>query len=138
RERWSALMRAGRHAGIACGLKNVGLGNGVVEWGKARLVVEEDGSVSLHNAYTEMGQGLFTVLVQFAAEVTGLPAAVFRPRVDATFALDCGQTTGSRATMFAGRAVTSAARKLRADLDAGAKLADLVGRIYAADEVVDD
>ena len=138
RDRWRALMREGRHAGIACGLKNSGLGNGVVEWGKARLVVEADGSVSLYNAYTEMGQGLFTVLVQFAVEVTGLSAAVFRPKVDATFALDCGQTTGSRATLFAGRAVTSAARKLRADLDAGHTLHDLAGRVYAADVVVDD
>ena len=85
-----------------------------------------------------MGQGLLTVLVQFAVEVTGLPASVFHPKVDSTFALGCGQTTGSRATLFGGRAVTSAARKLRADLDAGRSLADLVGRVYAADEVIDD
>jgi xanthine dehydrogenase molybdenum-binding subunit len=40
--------------------------------------------------------------------------------------------------LFAGRAVTSAGLKLRADLDAGRSLADLTGRVYAADEVVDD
>jgi xanthine dehydrogenase molybdenum-binding subunit len=94
--------------------------------------------VSLYNGYTEMGQGLLTVLVQFAVEVTGLPAALFHPKVDSTFALGCGQTTGSRATLFGGRAVTSAARKLRADLDAGRSIADLAGRVYAADELVDD
>ena len=44
----------------------------------------------------------------------GCPRAVFRPRVDTTFALGCGQTTGSRATLFGGRAVVSAAQKLRA------------------------
>jgi xanthine dehydrogenase molybdenum-binding subunit len=130
--------RAGRAVGIACGLKNSGIGNGVAEWGKCRLVVENDGTVSLYNGYTEMGQGLLTVLVQFAVEVTGLPASVFRPKVDSTFALGCGQTTGSRATLFGGRAVTSAARKLRADLDAGHRLGALVGRVYAADEVIDD
>ena len=85
-----------------------------------------------------MGQGLLTVLVQFAVEVTGLPASVFRPKVDSTYALGCGQTTGSRATLFGGRAVTSAARKLRADLDAGRSLGDLAGRVYAADVVIDD
>lgn len=138
KERWYEWAREGRAAGIACGLKNSGLGNGVVEWGKARLVVETDGTVSLYNAYTEMGQGLLTVLTQFAAEVTGLSAGVFRPKVDSTFALGCGQTTGSRATLFAGRAVTSAAAKLRAELDAGATLASLAGRVFAADEVVDD
>jgi len=130
--------RAGKAAGIACGLKNSGIGNGVAEWGKCRLVVEDDGTVSLYNGYTEMGQGLLTVLVQFAVEVTGLPAPAFRPKVDSTFALGCGQTTGSRATLFGGRAVTSASAKLRADLDAGLGLRDLAGRIYAADEVVDD
>jgi selenium-dependent xanthine dehydrogenase len=138
KDSYYGARRAGKAVGIACGLKNSGIGNGVAEWGKCRLVVEADGSVSLYNGYTEMGQGLLTVLVQFAVEATGLPASVFRPRVDSTFALGCGQTTGSRATLFGGRAVTGAARKLRADLDAGRRLADLVGRVYAADEVVDD
>ena len=135
---YDEARRAGRAVGIACGIKNSGIGNGVAEWGKCRLVVEEDGTVALYNGYTEMGQGLLTVLIQFAVEVTGLPAAVFRPRVDSTYALDCGQTTGSRATLFGGRAVTSAAEKLRADLDAGAALGELVGRVYPADVVIDD
>ncbi|MBI1853818.1 MAG: selenium-dependent xanthine dehydrogenase [Planctomycetes bacterium] len=130
--------RAGKAVGIACGLKNSGIGNGVQEWGKCRLVVEKDGSVSLYNGYTEMGQGLLTVLVQFAVEVTGLPGSVFRPKVDSTFALGCGQTTGSRATLFGGRAVKSAAEKLRADLDRGKSLRELVGTVYAADEVISD
>ncbi len=128
----------GRAVGIACGIKNSGIGNGAVEWGKARLVVESDGTISLYNGYTEMGQGLLTVLVQCAVETTGLPADVFRPKVDATFALGCGQTTGSRATLFGGRAVQSAAEKLRAALDAGRSLAELTGAVFAADVVVDD
>jgi xanthine dehydrogenase molybdenum-binding subunit len=128
----------GRAVGISCGLKNSGIGNGAAEWGKARLVVEKDGTVSLYNGYTEMGQGLNTVLVQFAVEVTGLPASVFRPKIDSTFALACGQTTGSRATLFGGRAVSSAAEKLRAELDAGRTLADLTGKVFAADVVIDD
>lgn len=136
--RWKAWTAEGRAVGIACGLKNSGLGNGVVEWGKARLVVEADGTVTVYNPYTEMGQGLLTILTQFASEVTGLPSTVFVPKVDTTFALGCGQTTGSRATLFAGRAVTSAARKLRAALASGATLADLAGQVFAADEVVDD
>ena len=138
KETYYEVRRAGKAVGIACGIKNSGIGNGVAEWGKCRLLVERDGTVSLYNGYTEMGQGLFTVLVQFAVEVTGLRASVFHPKVDSTFALGCGQTTGSRATFFGGRAVTSAALKLRADLDGGLSLANLAGRIYAADEVVDD
>jgi xanthine dehydrogenase molybdenum-binding subunit len=138
REAYDAAKAAGKAVGIACGLKNSGIGNGVTEWGKCRLVVERDGTVSLYNGYTEMGQGLLTVLVQFAVETTGLPPSAFRPKVDSTFALGCGQTTGSRATLFGGRAVTSAGRKLRADLDAGRALDELAGCVYAADEVIDD
>jgi len=133
-----AARAEGRAVGIACGMKNSGIGNGAKEWGKVRLVVEPDGTVSLYNGYTEMGQGLLTVLVQCAVEVTGLSPTVFRPKVDSTYALACGQTTGSRATLFGGRAVESAARKRRADLDRGKPLADLGGEVYAADVLVED
>ena len=120
----------GRAVGIGCGMKNSGIGNGAAEWGKARLVVQEDGTIELYNGYTEMGQGLLTILVQCAVEVTGLPAEIFVPKVDSTFELDCGQTTGSRATLFGGRAVQVAAEKLKADLDRGQSLTDLAGRVY--------
>ena len=138
RPAWEAARREGRAVGIGCGIKNSGIGNGAREWGRARLVVEEGGRIALHNGYTEMGQGLLTVLVQCAVEVTGLPASVFTPRVDSTFDLDCAQTTGSRATLFGGRAVRDAARKLAADLEAGRSLEELVGNVYAADVLIDD
>ncbi|MBE3132139.1 MAG: selenium-dependent xanthine dehydrogenase [Acidobacteria bacterium] len=138
KDHYYAARQQGRAVGIACGIKNSGIGNGVEEWGKARLVVETDGTISLYNGYTEMGQGLLTVLVQFAVEVTGLPAVLFHPRVDTTYQLACGQTTGSRATLFGGRAVISAAGKLKADLDKGLSLAEMAGRVYAADVVVND
>jgi xanthine dehydrogenase molybdenum-binding subunit len=129
---------AGRAVGIACGVKNAGIGNGVEEWGRCRLAVEADGSITLHTGFSEMGQGLFTVLAQLAAEVTGLRASAFRPRAGSTFALDCGQTTASRGTMLGGRAVVRAAEQLRAELDRGRALAELAGRVFAADEVVRD
>jgi selenium-dependent xanthine dehydrogenase len=138
KDEYEAHLAAGRAVGIACGIKNTGIGNGAVEWGKARLVVEDDGTISLYNGYTEMGQGLLTVLTQCAVEVTGLPAKLFRPRVDSTFALGCGQTTGSRATLFGGRAVADAASKLRQALDDGATLDELCGQVFAADVKIDD
>jgi xanthine dehydrogenase molybdenum-binding subunit len=133
KDAYYAARAAGRAVGIGCGIKNCGIGNGAVEWGKARLVVETDGTVNLYNGYTEMGQGLLTVLIQCACEVTGLSANLFRAKVDSTFQLGCGQTTGSRATFYGGLAVKSAAEKLRADLDAGHSLGELAGRVYAAD-----
>ena len=135
---YDAAVREGRKLGIACGIKNSGIGNGVVEFGKVQLVVERDGSVSLYNGFTEMGQGLMTILVQFAVETTGLPASTFVPKVDTSFELDCGQTTGSRGTLLAGRAALVAGAKLRADLDAGHTLADLVGREYLGEIAIRD
>ena len=135
---YDAAVREGRKLGIACGIKNSGIGNGVVEFGKVQLVVERDGSVSLYNGFTEMGQGLMTILVQFAVETTGLPASTFVPKVNTSYELDCGQTTGSRGTLLAGRAALVAGAKLRADLDAGHTLADLVGREYLGEISIRD
>ena len=125
-------------AGIACGIKNCGIGNGAKEWGKARLVVEKDGTVTLYNGFTEMGQGLLTVLIQCACEVTGLAPSIFRARVDTRFPMSSGQTTGSRATYFGGRAVIAAGAKLKADLDSGKTLADLSGKTYIGEVLADD
>ncbi len=137
KDAYYAARAAGRAVGIGCGLKNSGIGNGAKEYGRARLVVENEGTVALYNGYTEMGQGLLTILVQCAVEATGLPAAVFDPRVDSTFELGCGQTTGSRATLLGGRAVVAAARKLAADLD-DRGLGALVGREYDGEVLIDD
>jgi xanthine dehydrogenase molybdenum-binding subunit len=133
-----AARSGGLAVGVACGVKNSGLGNGAIEKGKCRLVVEDDASVSLYSGFTEMGQGLFTVLIQFAVEVSGLPAGVFRPKVTSRFELGSGQTTGSRATMLAGRATIAAAEKLRDDLKTGQTLRDLIGRIYEGETTIDD
>jgi xanthine dehydrogenase molybdenum-binding subunit len=119
-------------------VKNSGIGNGAVESGKCRLVVEAEGKVGLYAGFTEMGQGLLTILAQVAAEVTGLPAGTFVPRIDSRFELGAGQTTGSRATLLAGRGALEAAKKLRADLDLGRSLAELAGREYGGEIVIDD
>ncbi|HET6436853.1 MAG TPA: selenium-dependent xanthine dehydrogenase [Anaeromyxobacter sp.] len=128
----------GRAVGIACGIKNSGIGNGAIERGRVRMVVRADGQVDLHVGFTEMGQGLHTVAAQCAAEVTGLPASRFVPSTDTHYELGGGQTTGSRGTLLTGRAVIDAGRKLRADLDRGHTLGDLVGREYAGETVIDD
>jgi selenium-dependent xanthine dehydrogenase len=138
KDAYYAARKQGRAVGIACGVKNSGIGNGAVESGKCRLVVEADGKVGLYAGFTEMGQGLLTILSQVAAEVTGLPAGTFVPRVDSRFELGAGQTTGSRATLLAGRGALEAAKKLRADLDQGKSLADLAGREYGGEIVIDD
>jgi selenium-dependent xanthine dehydrogenase len=137
KEDYYAARASGRPVGIACALKNTGLGNGAIEYGKCRLVVQDDGTIDLYTGFTEMGQGLLTVLIQCAVEVTGLPANLFRPKVNSRFELGAGQTTGSRATLLAGRATVEAAKKLKANLD-GATLRDLSGQAYAGEVRIDD
>lgn len=129
------IYRGAKFAGIACGIKNVGIGNGMPDPGKAMLRVEPDGKVSIRTGYTEMGQGLFTVTIQTAVEETGLPPETFTALTDTAADLDCGQTTGSRGTVLSCNAVIDAAKKLRADLDAGKKLTDLIGREYRGEWV---
>jgi xanthine dehydrogenase molybdenum-binding subunit len=128
--------RAAPFAGIACGAKNTGIGNGLREYGRAILRPEVDGSVTLLHSWTEMGQGVHTVLGQIACAELGLTPDRITVRVDTERELDTGETTASRATMLGGRAVIEAARKLRAALD-GRPLADLAGREFTGEVVVD-
>ncbi len=132
------IYKTARYAGIACGIKNVGIGNGLPEYGKAMLEVHNDGTASIYTGFTEMGQGLFTVLMQTACEETGLPPAVFQQiSADTKYDLDCGQTTASRATFLGCRAVQEAARKLKRDLDR-APLTELAGRTYYGEVKIAD
>ena len=130
--------RGARYAGIACGVKNVGLGTGVPDEGKAVLVVESPNHVTIRTGFTEMGQGYFTICIQTACQETGLPPEVFTPTTDTSADLDCGQTTASRATVLGGMAVLQAARRLKAELDAGRELSGLVGREFRGEYACTD
>jgi selenium-dependent xanthine dehydrogenase len=116
--------RSARFAGIACGMKNTGVGNGLVEDGRAILRPAADGTVTLYHPWTEMGQGVHTVLGQILCEELGVAPTGVRVVVDTRDELGCGQTTASRATVLGGRSVIDAAARLRADLPAAALDAD--------------
>jgi xanthine dehydrogenase molybdenum-binding subunit len=128
--------RDSRFAGIACGVKNTGIGNGVPELGRVVLRVEPDATVTLFHSWTEMGQGVDTVLQQIACEELSLPPEWVHVRVDTERELDTGQTTASRSTVLGGRAVIDAARKLKAALDGGG-LAALAGCEFPGEFRVD-
>ncbi len=128
--------RSARFAGIACAATNVGIGNGVVERGRAILRPEADGTVTLFHPWTEMGQGVHTVFRQIVSDELGIPGDRVRIVVDTERELDSGQTTASRATTLGGRAVLDAVRRLAAALGGG-RLEDLAGREFAGEFVVD-
>jgi CO/xanthine dehydrogenase Mo-binding subunit/aerobic-type carbon monoxide dehydrogenase small subunit (CoxS/CutS family) len=122
-------FKSAKYAGIACGIKNCGIGNGMPDIGKSAFYIADANTIHIHTGFTEMGQGLFTLCIQFAVEATGLPAEVFKKvSTDTKFLLDCGQTTASRATVLAGNSIAEAGKQLKAELASGKTLADLVGQ----------
>ncbi|MGI9429028.1 MAG: molybdopterin cofactor-binding domain-containing protein, partial [Bythopirellula sp.] len=130
-------FKSAKYAGIACGIKNVGVGNGMADIGRAALSVEPDRRVHIRTGFTEMGQGLFTLCIQFAVEATGLPPDVFKVSTDTTLQLNCGQTTASRATVLAGNAIAEAGKGLKAALAEGRSLEDLAGETFSGEWICD-
>ncbi|MCI8537409.1 MAG: selenium-dependent xanthine dehydrogenase [Oscillospiraceae bacterium] len=121
-------------AGIACAMKNAGVGVGLPDKGRCRLVVQ-DGKVWIYSAASDIGQGCSTVFLQILAETTGLPLERMCNRGSSSeTAPDSGTTSGSRQTLITGEAVRMAAVDLKAALDqAGGDPGALEGREFFAE-----
>lgn len=99
-------------AGIACAIKNSGLGVGLPDIGRCKLVIK-DGSVYIHTSAACIGQGLGTILTQIVCETLNIsPDNVVHIVPDTSTCPDSGNTTASRQTLFTGEAAKMAARKL--------------------------
>ncbi len=123
------VFRSAASAGIACGIKNTGLGNGVPDAGRARIVVESADRVVIYHGWTEMGKGVHTIAQQCVCERTGLDPSLLEVRVDTTSETVCTMTTASRGTSLAGNSLIAAADKLAADLKKHS-LEELAGKEY--------
>ncbi|MBR2281074.1 MAG: selenium-dependent xanthine dehydrogenase [Spirochaetales bacterium] len=100
-------------AGIACAMKNAGVGVGLPDYGRVRLTVE-NGKVIIHCGGSCLGQGLCTVLKQIVCNETGLgPDQVQEERSNTFNAPDSGTSSGSRHTTISGEAARRAAVQLR-------------------------
>jgi xanthine dehydrogenase molybdenum-binding subunit len=124
------------YAGIACAIKNTGLGNGVPDIGRARIVVESERKVVIYHGWTEMGQGVHTIAQQTVCEQTGLDPAILEVRVDTASETVCGMTTASRGTSLVGNSLIVAAEKLVEDLKSHA-LGELAGKEYFGEWIYD-
>ncbi len=120
---------AAKYAGIACGIKNTGIGNGMPDIGRAKIVIESASKVILHHGWTEMGQGVHTMALMTLCEETGINPEIIEVRVDTENDVVCGMTTASRATSLVGNAVINAAIQLKNDLT-NSTLDELVGKSY--------
>ena len=119
-----------KYVGIACAMKNSGVGVGLPDTGRCRLIVE-NGIVHNWTGATCIGQGLATAMTQILCETAGIsPQKVVHHNPDTSIAPDSGSTTASRQTLFSGEATRIAAQKLKEALDGGKTLEDLNGKEF--------
>ena len=117
------------YVGIGCAMKNAGVGVGLPDTGRVRLIVE-GGKVHIHSGASCIGQGVGTVLVQMLAESAGISMdEIEYHRPNTSMAPDSGTTSGSRQTLVTGEACRRAAKDLRR------ALFEATGRSYEATEM---
>lgn len=116
-------------AGIACAMKNAGVGVGIPDTGRVILKVC-DGKVHIRSGASCIGQGIGTVLVQMVVENTGLVRDdIIYDAANTINAPDSGTTSGSRQTLVTGEAARRACEKFNEDAK-NHTLGELEGREY--------
>ena len=134
KEEYEAALAAGKPVGIACAMKNAGVGVGIPDWGRVKLIVEEDAKLHISSGASCIGQGLGTVLVQMTVTNTDLTRDdIVYERSNTWIAPDSGTTSGSRQTMITGEACRRACEKLMAAKGSDKTLKDLIGQEFYGD-----
>ena len=125
-----------KYAGIACGIKNTGIGNGMPDDGIVKIEIISDKKVVLNHGWTEMGQGVNTMAVQFLSEETGIDPDIIEVKVDTAKEARSGMTTASRATSIIGNSIRETCVQLKLDLKSNT-LAELSGKTYTGQWICD-
>lgn len=134
KEEYEAALAAGKPVGIACAMKNAGVGVGIPDWGRVKLIVEEDAKLHIYSGASCIGQGLGTVLVQMTVTNTDLTRDdIVYERSNTWIAPDSGTTSGSRQTMITGEACRRACEKLMEAKGGDKSLKDLIGQEFYGD-----
>ncbi|MBS5882407.1 MAG: selenium-dependent xanthine dehydrogenase [Lachnoanaerobaculum sp.] len=122
------------NVGLACAMKNAGVGVGLPDTGRAKLIVN-DGVIEIYCGASDIGQGCATIFIQMAAETLNLPKYKFKNMgCNSEFDPDSGTTSGSRQTLISGEAIRRVSLELKKDLDAvGGDLNKLNGKDYYAE-----
>ena len=128
---YDAALAAGKPVGLGCAMKNAGVGVGIPDTGRVKLVIEEDRKVHIYSGASCIGQGLGTVLVQMTVSNTDLKRDdIVYERSNTWIAPYSGTTSGSRQTLVTGEACRRACEKFMEARAAGKTLADMVGETY--------
>ena len=131
KEQYDSARAAGKPIGLACAMKNAGVGVGIPDTGRVKLIIEEDHKLHIYAGASCIGQGLGTVLVQMVVSSTDLKRGdIVYERSNTWIAPDSGTTSGSRQTLITGEACMRACRKLMEAKTDGKTLADLEGQEF--------
>ena len=134
KEEYEAALAAGKPVGIACAMKNAGVGVGIPDWGRVKLIVEADAKLHIYSGASCIGQGLGTVLVQMTVTNTDLKRDdIVYERSNTWIAPDSGTTSGSRQTMITGEACRRACEKFMEAKGSDKSLKDLIGQEFYGD-----
>jgi len=125
-----------KYSGLACAIKNSGVGNGMNDESKVIIEVVSGKKIILQHGWTEMGQGVHNMALQTLCEETGVNPEIIRVAVDTDAQIKTGMTTSSRATALVGLAVINAAKGLKKDLETKS-LVELSGKTYKGEFVCD-
>jgi selenium-dependent xanthine dehydrogenase len=121
---------AAKYAGLACGIKNSGVGNGMTDFSDVKIHILPGGQVLIEHGWTEMGQGIHNMAIQTLHQETGIDTHLIDVVVDTDAEIPTGMTTSSRATALLGNAIIDASKSLRNDLKKKT-LDQLAGTIYS-------
>lgn len=127
---------AAKYAGLACAIKNSGVGNGMPDFCDVKINILKNGRVLIEHGWTEMGQGVHNMAIQTLHQETGIDAKLIDAKVDTNAGLPTGMTTSSRATALLGNAIINASISLRNDLKEHT-LPELGGNTYTGSYICD-
>ena len=128
------VFESSPYAGIACAMKNSGLGVGVPDVGRSRLTII-NGKVHVRCGAACVGQGIGTINTQMVCETTGITYdKIVVEAPDTHVTPNSGTTTASRQTVFAGEATRQAALKLKENMK-NHSLEELEGNDYYGEYV---
>ena len=120
-----------KNVGIACAMKNAGVGVGLPDYGRCKIVVK-DGIVEVHSAASENGQGIGQVLIQTVSNELKLSTEFISwKNSNSKNDPDSGCSSGSRHTLITGEACLRAVKMMAKDYKGDLKA--LEGKVYEAD-----
>ncbi len=131
------VFQSAKYAGIACGIKNTGIGNGMPDSSKVKIYIDRAGKLTVFHGWTEMGQGVDTMALQTVCEELDVNPENVTIKVETSEAdAFTGMTTASRATSLVGNALINACSKIKENLKGG-DLSQLGGMSFPGEWICD-